>query len=294
MRSLSKAALMLTVFSCLLLAASVDAKDISKDLVVPDSSVIQILTLSDGSTLMGRITEVGEENIQFMTDMGELTVEISKIEKIEEVSESSMKGGKYWFPNPNRTRLLLGPTARSLEAGSGYFFDLWIFFPGIAYAFTDNFMISGGVSIIPGADNQLFYLIPKYSFSASENFDIGISTIIFNLWDETFFLGMGNFTVGSDDRSLTGGLAVAWNEDEIADKPAAMLGGEYRFARRVSLVGESWFIPGDEDNGVLFLGGIRLFGQEIAVDLGIAYAFSDESDEDDTSWLPYIDLVWNF
>ncbi len=276
----------------------------SGKLQIPPEGKTQIITLEDGSALFGKITAVGESDIKFKTDMGEITIAINKIKKIVEISSSSIKDGEYWFPNPNRSRLMFGPTARSLNKGEGYFYDVWVFFPGLAYGITDNFMISGGVSIIPEVDNQLFYLIPKVSFNAGKDLDIGISLNAFRLWGKTLFIGLGNLTYGTDDHSVTGGLGMAFNEDNVADQPVWTIGGEYRLSRRVALVGESWFIPTKGNDGLFGIGGFRFFGEKMAVDLGALFIREDkdnepdpytgEVEEDETNWLPYIDFVWNF
>ena len=125
-----------------------------------------------------------------------------------------------------------------LKAGDGYIYDLWIFFPGAAYGITDNFMISAGASLIPDADEQMYYIIPKLGVPATEQIDLAASLMIFRLWDETFYFGMGSATLGNDDQSLTAGLGIAFKDDDMADEPVAMLGGEYRMSRRMSLVGE--------------------------------------------------------
>ncbi len=276
----------------------------SGKLQIPPEGTNQMITLEDGTTLVGRITEVGDNEIKFQTDLGEMTIATTKIKQIKEISASSVKSGKYWFPNPNRTRLLVGPTARTLKAGKGYFYDLWIFFPGLAYGITDNFMISGGASIIPGADDQMFYVMPKYRFSAGKDVDLAATVIAFRLWEETFYFGMGNLTYGTDDRSVSCALGIAFTEDRMAEKPAAMLGGEYRLSRVSSLVGEGWFIPGETDEGMIGFGGLRLFGEQMAVDLGFGLSYdshsgevdyyTDEPVEAEVHWLPYIDFVWNF
>ena len=89
----------------------------------------------------------------------------------------------------------------------------------------------------------------------------------------------------------------------LAENPLAMLGGEYRLGRRVSLVAESWFVPGDNDNGMIGLGGLRLMGEKMTVDIGVGLSYDDNGDvdpyysdleDDETQWIPYIDFVWNF
>lgn len=288
--------------AALILTGTASTKDISKKLVVPGEDKLQQVTLKDGSKLIGRITEVTDNDVKFKTDLGEMTIDRSKINDIVEIPLSSFRDGKYWFPNPNQTRLLIGPTARTLRKGEGYFVDLWIFFPGVSYGLTDNITIGGGVSIIPGIDHQLFYLTPKIGFGVNEKLDVAATIMIFRLWDETAYLGIGNLTYGTEDLSITGGLGLAWNDAEMADDPAGTLGGEFRFARRMSLVAESWFIPGNSESGTLGMGALRLFGEQMAVDIGLAYSFDEKKnsssdpnfEEDNTSWIPYIDFVWNF
>ncbi|UCG92906.1 MAG: hypothetical protein JSV97_04160 [candidate division WOR-3 bacterium] len=87
---------------------------------IPDASHVQILTTIDGTTLMGRIVEIRQTEIQFEADVGTLIIPITKIKEIKEVPLSSIKKGVYWFPNPNHTRLFFAPTARPLKRGEGY------------------------------------------------------------------------------------------------------------------------------------------------------------------------------
>lgn len=176
------------------------------------------------------------------------------------------------------------------------------------YGITDNFSIGAGCSIFPEVDEQLFNIAPKYGFKAGRDLHLAASMFIFHLWDQNAYLMIGGMTYGSEDRSVTGGIGLAWHEEGMADKPAATLGGEYRISRRVSLVGESWFIPGKLDEGELVMGAVRLFGEKISIDLGLAIAVNNKDDRnleedvdykltdydtdyDATTWLPYIDAA---
>ena len=143
------------------------AKDISNQLVVPEADESQILTLKDGSQLIGRISEIGDESITFVSQLGETQIAIDRIVDIKLIPKSAMRDGKYWFPNPNSTRLLLAPTGRMLKAGTGYFSDIYIFFPFVGYGITDNITISGGMSLFPGVDisNQLLYINRRHRLS---------------------------------------------------------------------------------------------------------------------------------
>jgi hypothetical protein len=344
MRGVFKLSLGVMILLCLILGLSGSSHAYTGKLEIPAEGTAQKITLTDGSTLVGQITEITRNNVKFQTGLGEISIAIDKISIVEEVSASkaapsetapptnpaevpvepakakpveskpaaepekpkttavsstsTASSRQNWYPNPNLTRLFIGPTSRCLKAGKGYFYDLWIFFPGIAYGVTDNFMISGGVSVIPGVDHQLFYVMPKYGFKASKDLDMSLSMAVFSIWEKTFCFGLGGMTYGTEDQSITGALGVAFTNDKISEKPAAMFGGEYRMGRRVSLVGEAWFIPdaGDDgETGILGIGGVRLMGEQMTIDFGIAMPNDpDNNDDEGGDWLPYLDFVWNF
>ncbi len=272
-----------------------------KDLVIPESGKTQIITLDDGSSLVGRITDIGDDEIKFQSDLGEMTISINKIVEIKEVEDSAFREGKYWFPNPNRTRLYFGTTGRMLKKGDGYISDTYIFFPGFAYGLTDNITIGGGFSIFPGLsmNEQLFFLTPKIGIKAHSNIDLAASALIIRIpgdavledKDKGVTIGVLNFvgTVGSDDNSFTVGLGYGFAAGEMADRPAVLLGGEWRFSRRLSFVSENWIFPEIEQPIISY--GIRFFGESLTTNL----AFFNILDEDAIfPGIPFIDFVWNF
>ena len=306
MRSQPRLMLGLIVLLAVLLGASAGAASIEDKLRVPPEGVTQIITLQDGSSLVGKITEVGDTEIKFQTDMGEMTLAVEKITDISEVKSEAIKDGKYWFPNPNRTRLLFGPTGRNLRQGEGYFNDIYVFFPGVAYGLTDNITIGGGMSLFPGVDfeDQLFYLTPKIGVKVQPMLDVAASALIIRIPDtddeldefgeeiddpKTLGVLYGTMTYGTDDKSATFGLGFGYYDEDIADKPAVLVGGEYRIARRASLVTENWVFP--EVDEPLISYGVRFFGESLAIDL----ALFNVLDEDAIfPGIPFIDFVYNF
>ena len=196
----------LFVFFILFLGGTMNAQEsqIKVKLTIPDSTTIQILKTKDGSTLIGRIIEISESDIQFETNIGNLTIPIAKIENIKEAPVTSIKDGKYWFPNSNSTRLFFAPTGRMLKKGEGYFSDYYLFFPGIAYGVSDNVTIGGGISLIPGVgfENQIFYLTPKIGIKATENANFAAGALIMRVSD-----------FGDDDHPIVGilyGVGTFW------------------------------------------------------------------------------------
>ncbi|HUQ18280.1 MAG TPA: hypothetical protein VM099_01595, partial [Gemmatimonadaceae bacterium] len=123
---------------------------------VVDSTSIQIITLSDKSTLVGRVAAIRGDSVDFQMGVGRVTLAIADIREVKERGAAVMHDGQYWFPNPNYTRLFFAPSGQMLKKGEGYFADYELFFPGFAYGITDNFSVGGGVSLFPaGLDEQV-------------------------------------------------------------------------------------------------------------------------------------------
>ncbi|MBA7671555.1 hypothetical protein ES703_79714 [subsurface metagenome] len=269
----------------------------TNNLKIPDPNYIQILTTADGSTLIGRIVEIRETEIQFETDLGKLTIPILKIIEIKEVPLSLIKEGKYWFPNPNATRLFFASTGRSLKKGNWYFADYYLFFPMFAYGITDNITIGGGVSLFPwlDIDENILYFTPKVGLISRDNFSFSTGVLIINLpsfFDEELqsvgiLYGVG--TLGSTDASFTAGLGFGFVDTDIADEPMVMLGGEVRTARNMSLVTENWMLPGVDQPLISY--GLRLFGERLSVDLAFITTIGEGMF---FPGIPYIDFVYNF
>jgi hypothetical protein len=288
---------LLSILTVLPLGATSYAQGLTRDdLAIPDSDKVQILTTQDGSTLRGRIIEIRDEEIVFQSDMGETTIQISKIKNVEEVPASRIRKGEYWFDNPNTTRLYFSPTGRMLKQGDGYFADYMVFFPSVAYGITDNINIGGGVTIVPGIDfdDQVFYFTPKIGLSTSSKTSIAAGALILALPEidnESPIVGIlyGVGTFGESDASITAGLGYGFVEDEIADKPLVMVGGEKRISRRISLVSENWIFPGVDDPVISY--GFRFFGEDISVDLAL---FNILGDDAFFPGFPWVDFVFNF
>jgi hypothetical protein len=269
----------------------------SEQIKIPDSQHIQFLSLKDGSTIIGRVIEIKENEIQFETEIGTMTIPILKIENIKEIPVSPTRKKEYWFPNPNTTRLFLGPTGRTLKKGNCYFSDVYLFFPLIAYGVTDYITISGGVSLFPGVGgDQLLYLAPKVKLISTDKFNLSTGSLIIKPpsfgSDDTPLIGMlyGVGTYGTHDANATFGLGYGFVDKDFAEEPMLMLGGELRQSRNTAFVTENWFLPGM--NSPLFSLGIRFFGRNLSVDLAFFTWIYDN--EIFFPPIPYVDFVYNF
>lgn len=272
------------------------------NIITSSARAQEILTLRDGTTLVGRIEKQEGGKIIFRT-AGGVVIELfaSDVKSIER-SSGAVTGKRYRYSDPNHTRLFFAPTARTLKAGSGYFADYWVFFPTLAYAVTDRFTLYGAMSVVPGVelDDQVFFFAPKLGIIQTESFALSSGIMAVKVPDEDIIPGIvyGVSTWGSKDRSLTVGLGWGWVRDEdeweTMDSPIVMVGGDHRVSSGIKLLTENWWLPGIEDvaeHPVLSL-GIRFFGEHLAADLGFFHIVG--ADMEGFPFLPWVDFAYNF
>jgi hypothetical protein len=267
--------------------------DIRTQLKVADSAHMQIVTLRDGSRLIGRITAVGADTVTFESGVGTLALPVVNLNRVQEIPASSMRDGDYWFPNPNSTRLFFAPSGRMLARGEGYVSDYEVFFPGFAVGVTDNVSLGGGMSLFPaGVDQQVYYFTPKVGGEVAKNVNLAVGALILGGLGQSSTAGIvyGVGTLGPPDASITAGLGYGFAGGTIAKNPVAMLGGEWRVSQRIGLVTENYIIPNTEYINPLYSYGVRLMGEKLTVDL----ALFNVSGSNTAIGFPFVDFVFRF
>jgi hypothetical protein len=255
-----------------------------------DSTLVQI-TLVDGSKLVGTILEENEVKIVFQTRAGaEMDLKREFIAEIETIT-GEIHEGVFRRLDPNRTRLLFAPTARTIKGGSGYFSIYEVFLPMVAYGVTDYLTLSGGLSLLPGIalDEQLLYFAPKIRLVHSESIDLSTGVLYMTVENKDFGIAYGVFTFGKSSLAGTIGLGWGFFEGDFSGTPAVMVGGEWQISGSVKLITENWFPP-DVDGGLISF-GIRFFGASLAADLGL---ITTTEAEGDFPFLPWIGFAYNF
>jgi len=251
------------------------------------------LTLTDGSELIGTIVMEDSATIEFKT-VGNIsmTVPQSQVKTRERIS-GEIISGEYRRFDPNHTRLLLSPTARSLKAGQGYFATTQLFFPFLSIGLADFISIGGGVSLFPTTEAQLVYVAPKIRVIHLDRFDLSggvlyINSTIDGIGGFGVFYGVG--TYGTSSAALTLGLGWGFAGDEVADEPIILIGGEARLSNSVKLITENWIPP---ESGVKFLSlGIRFFGDNLAADIGLIFPVTEYSNY--IPFFPWLGFAYNF
>ncbi len=250
--------------------------------VPTDSASLQLLELRNGARLIGHLLRVTTDSVQVRASYGVVTVARVDVLKARDVPTASIHDGAYWFDVPNPTRLLFGPTGRTLGRGEAYVSDHWLFLVSGAYGVSDRFTIGGGMSFLPSSDflrNNIYFVMPKFAVVQRPMFNASVGAIVGTIpsSDGTVFnslgLAYGAATWGSSDVSFTTGAGYGFVNGRVANKPALLLGTELRFARRASFVSENYVVP--SVSGAVVSYGIRLMGESLSVDLALVNIVPD-------------------
>jgi hypothetical protein len=257
----------------------------------PDSQLV-VITLRDGSSLVGRVLEVTATTVRFVSAVGESTIPRDAIVNVRSAGAAGARRGEYWPEDPSRTRLFFAPTGRMLRKGEGYFNDAYVFFPSLQGGVSDRFTLGGGMSIVPGLaiDEQLFYITPKVGVVASERLNIAVGALVAGAGefdDGPVGLGYGIATFGGEDASATLGAGFGFSRSSTS-QAILMAGGSVRTSRNFALVTENYVYTGD-GSAVLVSGGLRFMsGEKLAVDLA-GFIVSGANFP-----IPYLSFIYKF
>ena len=233
------------------------------------------IRLTDGSVLFARVTEVEGETIVLVTSAGaRLEVERSQI-RAARVAEGRLVEGEFWREDQNLSRLFFTATGRALERGEAYIGTYFVLLPFFAVGVTDRFTMAAGAPLTFG-EIEPFYLAPKLQIIKTPGAEIAVGTLIVFVDDEQVGITYGVGTFSTKDHALTLGLGFGFAGDEFSSQPLAMIGGESRVSRRIKLVAENYFLPGE--TGVVYSAGLRFIGERFSTDLALGgFACGGES-----------------
>lgn len=219
---------------------------------------------------MGVVESMTAAELRLTTDGGiTMTIPRDQVRVIE-----SMSGRKFAGVDPNPTRLLIGPTARSIGNGNGYAALYELFFPFVAVGAGDVLTLAGGISLIPGAPGQLIYAAPKATVWTSDGVDLavgGFAGAFFGLdGDESPIFGIGYAvgTFGSRESAVTVGVAQGY-ADGNASNVFGLLGGEHQIGNRTKLISENYVFSVGGGVQAVLSGGVRFFGDRLSTDFAL-------------------------
>lgn len=251
----------------------------------------QEVRLRDGSQLFGRVTQVEDDRIVFRTLAGaDVTIPRAEIVYLRSV-KGEVVDREFRRADANTTRLLFGPTGRSLGRGEGYVGVYEFMMPFVQVGVTDRISIGGGTPLVfGGGSSHPVWLTPKVQFLKSGRLDVAAGAMHFvNVDDATVGIAYTVMTYGTPDSAFTAGAGYAYegDDDYSAGSAVVMVGGERRLSRRTKLVTENYWFEGN--NGLVSL-GIRFIGDRLSADLGLVTPIG----ADEFFAFPMVNFVWAF
>ncbi len=244
--------------------------------------------LSDGSNLMAKIVRVKNDSVSLLLKSGsQLQVADAQILEARPILQS----GGIPRGDPIRHRLFLAPTALGLKAGQSEISDYYIFFPHFSIGLSSNLMLGAGISLLPGADEQLVYFSGKASFQISPVIHVAAGYFGIGLPDASDFFNMSYLTctAGNENFSSTFGLLFSFPTSD--NFKLFFVGFEKQLGSHLKIISENWIGPDDLFVQSFFSLGMRYFTRRLAVN----FAFFTNSDllQDETGLpaIPYLDFT---
>lgn len=193
----------------------------------------------------------------------------------------------------NSTRLLFGPTGRSLAKGEGYIGVYEFLLPFVQVGVTDRFSMGAGTPLVFVGDDSAppVWLTPKYQVYRGESTSAAAGVLHFVGLGSSSQVGIayGVATTGTEDHAFTLGAGWAYARYRTTgDRPPCelppgsrgcgepakttkhvgsavlMAGGERRVSRRIKVVSENYVF---REGGIVSL-GVRFLGKRLSADLG--------------------------
>ena len=283
------------LFSKLLIGISfAQIENNSTFLIEPDSSKFVKITFIDSTFSIGTILNKSDTSILFQS-LSDLifTVRTDRIKEINYAYNDSVVN-KYSRNNHGKSRLFFSPTARTLEAGKGYFSVHEVFFPFISIAVVDNFELDGGISIYPEGDKNYYFLGSKFQFYCSENISAAAGVAYLGIFkmSDVALLGYGIVTLGSEEMGVTLGYGSNLLHQRKNDLSGLfMVGGDILISDFVKLISENYLLMEGDRTTVVYSSGVRFFGKNLAADIAFFGAIDSSK-----GWpfLPWFSLSYNF
>ena len=186
------------------------------------------------------------------------------------------------------TQYFQSPSAISLDKRQGWYKNTMVSLNTASYGITNALSVSGGVdlvSVISSKENgPVFTARAQLSGSPSELFHIGVTAFYLRTRVPTaqtevgepkkapgFVAGMGLITIGNVDNQITLSGGVIHDGSDFARGPVFSIAGAVRAFPNVSVITEHYIISDPEKSFMVHSLGVRIIGEHLAIDLGLAY-----------------------
>jgi hypothetical protein len=255
------------------------------------------LDLKDGSDVVGKIVSVSDTTLSFRTLSGiDMVIPILAINNYDELN-GNVAGDIYYRKDPNQSRLFINSTALPIGSGNVYFSDYMVFFPSFAVGIGNVISFSAGMTLIPGADNQIFFVnlkvtVVNTTFSEN-NLCIAAGGMFANITDgnangQSALYGLATYS--RSVYSLTLGF-TGFPSDNGNGTNLLLFGGSLRLSQSVKLISENYY--SSNNNRAIYSMGLRFFGEKVAADFGL-FTTADMLDQKGFPFIPWVGFAYNF
>jgi hypothetical protein len=180
---------------------------------------------------------------------------------------ASPSGGAGAGAGVNSSRLFVGPTARMLEPGEGYFVLHGAVAPSFQIGVTDRFSFGAGTFFF---GEGVFWVTPKVRIATRGATTVSAGVLHLTAPGEGH---LGLAYVGATRDGARGGLSfgagVAYttvdDDDFSTGGPLLLVGGDYRLSRRAVFMNETYVVIGV---GGMSFNGVRLTWGRFSLDAG--------------------------
>ena len=186
------------------------------------------------------------------------------------------------------THYFLATSAIPLNEREGYYKNTLVSLNSGAYGITRHLSVSGGVDLLSvissKADRILWYSRMQVSGSLGGMVHAGAQVLHASLplpqaverppgtgLRRGFTAGLGMLTVGDAELQLTLCGGVVHDGERFADTPLLGAAAMVRVAANLAVVTEHWWLSGSAVNYPVHSLGVRILGDHLALDVGLAY-----------------------
>ena len=254
----------------------------------PHLRSLQELVLTDGSHVYGTVERESSTEVEFRTIVGALlTTPRHQIVTIRPVI-GRMVGGEFRREDPNNTRLLFGPTGRSLPKGEVYLGVYEALMPFVQVGITDRISIGGGTPLIFNDDDfgRLYWLTPKVQLFSGNGLHVAAGLFQGFAGDEHAGIAYGVVTREVRSGAVTVGAGLGYKSGG-GQGGVVMIGGEAPVRRNIKWVTENYVW----DGAIVSSGGFRFFGERLSADLALGFIINGE---DPVIPFPVVNFVYRF
>lgn len=252
------------------------------------------LTMRDGSVFVGNILEETSTGIRFLTLSGiEFMVQKSDIRSRRLVRGRMGKRGLKKL-DPTRSRLFFAATARPLDRKTAYVAAYELVFTLFAVGVGDKMILSGGLTLFPGAEGQLYYVAPKFTVYEKRNRSFAVGVLAGGITSENGTGGLfyGVSTLGPPDKALTLGAGFLFGGGEISSTPVLLFGAERQVSSGLKIISENYLLSFGSTE-LIMSGGIRIIGGRLTSDLAL-FTMASLLGDGGFPFLPWLSFTYNF